>query len=248
MERWKLQIRTWDTFGLLKSESVTPNFVDSLGMVGISEEVFDGDTNVERLELPVSVRQVLFRFICGDRAPCKNQFCSMSDFETLEWYWEAVSNPHSPRLKKVTPPSPFFSPFHKDRDENSIDIFQAESKALLLSWSSTGDEKEETGVPFFIFTRVEDSKSVRWLNYLFFYQPWWPTSTIPNIQQSRPFCIVLKTTARVISILRKRNNIKAITPSLTAERKKIQPLRHVRQQVDVSEIRKQTSKKSRAWN
>ena len=112
-----------DKFGTLKSKSVPPNIVSSLGTVGLAEEKFHVGTNIDRFELPVSVREVLFRFDCEDILLSENQLGDMSDVETLQWYWETISNPQSPRLEKVTPPTPFLTPPYQDSKEtvqNSI--------------------------------------------------------------------------------------------------------------------------------
>ena len=116
-----------DIFGLLKSKSVPPNIVSSLGNVDLAEEIFHVRTNVDRFGLPVSVREVLFRFDCEDIPLSENQLGYMSDLETLEWYWEIVSNPQSPRLKEVTPPSPFSTPQYQDSNENSTEFNHLET-------------------------------------------------------------------------------------------------------------------------
>ena len=112
-----------DIFGLLKSQSVPPNIVSSLGTVGLAEEFFHVRENVVGCDIPVSVREVLLRFDCEDIPLSENQFGYMSDLETLEWYWEIVSNPQSPSLK-VTSPSPFSTTPHQDCIEDSTEINQ----------------------------------------------------------------------------------------------------------------------------
>ena len=62
-----------DISGLLKSKSVPTNSVSSLGTVGLTEEKFQVRTNVDRSELPVSVRQVIFRFDSADLPLTENQ-------------------------------------------------------------------------------------------------------------------------------------------------------------------------------
>ena len=121
-----------DIFALLKSKSVPPNIVSSLGNVGLAEENFQIRTNVDRFELPVSVREVLFHFDCEDIPLSENQLGYMSDLETLEWYWEIVSNPQSPRQKEVTAPSPFFygaisTPPYQDSNEDSTELNHLET-------------------------------------------------------------------------------------------------------------------------
>ena len=75
-----------DLFGSLKCKSVPYNIVNSLGNVGPADENFHVHTNVDRFELPVSVREVLLRFDCEDIHVSENQLGFMSDSETLEWY------------------------------------------------------------------------------------------------------------------------------------------------------------------
>ena len=67
----------------MKSKSVPPNIVSSLGIVGLAEEIFHVRLNVDRFEIPVSVREVLFRFDCEDIPLSENHLCYMSDLETL---------------------------------------------------------------------------------------------------------------------------------------------------------------------
>ena len=57
-------------------------------------------------ELPVSARQVLFRFNCEDILLSERKLGYLLDSETLEIYWEIVNYPHSRCLKEVTAPSP----------------------------------------------------------------------------------------------------------------------------------------------
>ena len=47
-----------DIFSLLKSKSVRPIIVSSVGTVGLAEENFRVRTNADRFDLPVSVRKV----------------------------------------------------------------------------------------------------------------------------------------------------------------------------------------------
>ena len=62
-----------DIFGLLKSKSVPPNIVSSLGTVSLAEENFHVRTNVDSFELNVTVREVLFRFDCENIPLSENQ-------------------------------------------------------------------------------------------------------------------------------------------------------------------------------
>ena len=55
-----------DIFDLLKSQSVRPNIVNCFGTVGLSEEKCPVGTSVDGFRLPVSVPEVLFRFVCED--------------------------------------------------------------------------------------------------------------------------------------------------------------------------------------
>ena len=116
-----------DIFGLLKSKSVPPNIVNSLGSVALAEDNFHVRTNVDRFELPVSVRGVLFRFDCGDIPLSENQLGYISDLETLEWSWEIVSSSQSPRLRAVTPSSPFPIPAYQDYNEDSTEFNHLET-------------------------------------------------------------------------------------------------------------------------
>ena len=111
-------------FYLLKSKSVPPNIVSSLGNVGLAEQDFHVRTNIDRFELPVSVREVLFRFDCEDIPLSENQLGYMSDLETLEWYWETVSNPQSSRLKEE---SPFSTHPYQDSNEDSTEFSHLET-------------------------------------------------------------------------------------------------------------------------
>ena len=102
-----------DILGLLKRKSVPPNIVSSLEFVGLAEEIFLVRTNVDRFELPVGVREVLFRFEYEDLPLSENRFGYMPDLETLEWYLEIVGSRQSLHLGGVTTPSPFSSPLIK---------------------------------------------------------------------------------------------------------------------------------------
>ena len=161
-----------DIFGLLKSKSVPPNIVSSLGNVGLAEENFPVRTNVDRFELPVSVREVLFRFDCEDIPLSDNQLGYMSDLETLEWYWEIVSNPQSPRLKEVTPPSPFSTPPYQDSTEDSTEFNHLEtpvkSRPCYSPECPPAPKKGEIRIPSHIFIRSKDSRSFQTLNYFLF--------------------------------------------------------------------------------
>ena len=114
-------------FGLLKSKSIPPNIVSNLGNLGLAEGIFHVRTNVDRFELPVSNREVLFRIDCEGIPLSENQLGYMSDLETLEWYWEIVSNPQSPRLKEVMSPSPFSTPPYQDSNEDSTEFNHLET-------------------------------------------------------------------------------------------------------------------------
>ena len=115
------------TYLVLKCKSVPPNVVSSLGNVGLAEENFHVRTNVDRFELPVGVGEVLLRFDYQDVPLSENRLGYMSDSETLEWYWEIVSNPESPRLKEVTPPSPFSTPPYQDSNQDSTEFNHLET-------------------------------------------------------------------------------------------------------------------------
>ena len=102
-----------DIFGLMKSKGVPPSIVSSLGTEGLSEENFHVRTIGGCSELLISVRDFLFRFDCEDIPLSGNQLGFLSNIETVEWFWEIVSNLQYPRLKEVTPPSPLSTPFIK---------------------------------------------------------------------------------------------------------------------------------------
>ena len=95
------------------SDIVLPNNVSSLRTVRLAEENCQVRTSVEYFELFVSVREVVFLFDFEDTHLSENQLGYMSQLETLEWFWELVRNPQSPRMKEVTPPTPLPIPHIK---------------------------------------------------------------------------------------------------------------------------------------
>ena len=106
----------------MKSKSVSSNIVSSLGNVGLAEENFHVPTNVDRFELPVGVREVLFCSECEDIPLSENQLGYMSELETLDWYWKIVSQRQSPRLNEVTTPSLFSAHPYQDSNEDSTEF------------------------------------------------------------------------------------------------------------------------------
>ena len=94
----------------------------------------------------------------------------MSDLETLEWNCKIVSNPQSPRLKEVTPPSPFSTPPYQDSNEESKEFNHLEtpvkSRPCYSPECPPGPKKEEIRKPSHIFTRTKDSRPFQILSDL----------------------------------------------------------------------------------
>ena len=75
--------------------------------MGLAKESFHVRKNVDCFDLPLSFCEVFFRSDYEDLSLSENELDYMSDLETLERYWEIVSKAQLPRLKEVTPLSPF---------------------------------------------------------------------------------------------------------------------------------------------
>ena len=78
------------------NESLSNSSINFSSSMNNLEEPFSITRVYDRFELPLAVRELLFDIDCQNVPITENQLGCMSDYETLEWYWDIKCTPESP--------------------------------------------------------------------------------------------------------------------------------------------------------
>ena len=113
-------------FKMLRPEKLAGGIAPGPGGSASSNSSFSYQIIGDRFELPIQVRQVLFQRDCEEIPLSENQLGYFSDLETLEWFWEIVSD--SNRAKEVSPPSPLQTPPADDSTQEGEILLEDETK------------------------------------------------------------------------------------------------------------------------
>ena len=109
-------------FKILRPENLIGSIAPGLEGAEISKSNFRYEIIGDRFDLPDQVRKVFFQRDCEEIPLSENQLGYFSDLETLEWFWEIVSE--SQRTKEVSPPSPFQTPPAEDSTQEGEMLFE----------------------------------------------------------------------------------------------------------------------------